>query len=405
MIVGVIGPVSDDCQMVIDLLTEDSVFQVVDGIEVIRRMDRKSISSITSKDYHKRYFLASLENAFGSCIFTGNLILSPSICEWILNNGGKIIIVSRDDLNSYDSSVLQRTGSYWEDPAIQRYELVNRFKRLYEDLSSKFGTESVFKIDLSDENSEDLLRLVEQSQSWKPSNQSGVDFDELLKIVVRKGDNTMTMEESIKRAMQELGVDLGDDTGSMPVSESVKKPTEMKKSASKRMVEIEVPVEQSTKKSEPSEEQLDELDGQLSIEDLDSGTAKENDNDDESIFVKLTDTTMALLIPEGLHLETQVIGGETFKVATVSIPDFHNHKLQELTIDKFTSSEEGPVEPKKPVEVSVIHAPGDSLEELRQEKARLDAEIKKYRAEGDLDTVNALRKQRRIIRGKINSLK
>ena len=47
----------------------------------------------------------------------------------------------------------------------------------------------------------------------------------------------------------------------------------------------------------------------------------------------------------------------------------------------------------------------DRLEELKAEKARLDGEIKKYRSEGNMDMVNSLRKQRRIVRGKINKLK
>ena len=45
------------------------------------------------------------------------------------------------------------------------------------------------------------------------------------------------------------------------------------------------------------------------------------------------------------------------------------------------------------------------LEEVKAEKARLDGEIKKYRSEGNMDMVNSLRKQRRIVRGKINKLK
>ena len=58
-------------------------------------------------------------------------------------------------------------------------------------------------------------------------------------------------------------------------------------------------------------------------------------------------------------------------------------------------------EPTKPTKTVVVSG---EISDLVAEKARLDAEIKKYRQLGDADTVNELRKQRRAVRNKINKL-
>lgn len=411
MIIGVVGPVPTDIQMITELISDESQFQVVDCLDVVRQMDRKHINSMTSKSYHKQFFLKSLENIFGVCIFTGNLVLSPEICRWIIQTGGVIVVVSRNELESYDNYTLEQTGNYWEDPAIQRYELVNRFKKLYETLASEFGINNLFKIDLSEENSEDLSRLVEFSQEWIPSTKTTKDTRELLKIVTGKEDNTMTMEESIKQAMRELGVDFGDAEASETPVKTSKPTTKPQNTRPKNPSKVE------KKTEEPHEgDDFTEID-----------TQTQELEPPQSLFVKLTDTTMALLIPEGLKMETQVIGGDKFLVATVSIPDFHSHKLQELELDGSVSqnqkkpeksADEKPVvnsevvpenKPIKPeLQVSSptnTHEISEDLSKLQAEKARLDAEIKKYRSEGNLDMVNNLRKQRRVIRGKINSLK
>lgn len=414
MIIGLVGPAASDTQLITELLTEEKSIQVVDSIDVIRLMDRKHINSLTTKDYHKKYFLKQLESELGTYIVTGNLLLSQEICQWILQDGGIIVVISRDKMESYDKSVIENTGVYWDDPNIQRYELEYKFKRLFEELQkSNDGSGNLYLVDLSDEDSEDLNQLVECSQEWMDSEHFSLSAKELVSIVTRKEDNHMTMEESIKQAMRELGVEVDDE----PTQQD--KPVEKPKTIEKK----QKPVKKVTQ--EPIMEPTDvetEVEGQMTLEEFENDSAQEESEENNSVFVKLTDTTMALLLPVGLQLEKQSIGGMEFNVATVSVPDWESRKLQELELktekqpELKTQAKTKPVETKtktpksvekKPIaqeSVKIVVESGD-LKELQEEKARLDAEIKKYRAEGDMDTVNALRKQRRAVRGKINSLK
>ena len=46
----------------------------------------------------------------------------------------------------------------------------------------------------------------------------------------------------------------------------------------------------------------------------------------------------------------------------------------------------------------------DVLTELKNQKQAIDLQIKEARADGDTELVNSLRKQRRALRNKINSI-
>lgn len=398
MIIGIVGPVEQDIQAIIEMITESHQIQVVDSVNVIRLMDRRHINSITTQVNHKKVFLKKLEQEFGTVIVTGNLILSEDICSWILENQGVLIVVSRDKLENYDEHDLDVSEEYWCDPVVQRYELELRFKRLYESLSKSYSKD-LYLIDLSNEDSEDLMSLAEVCESWSDSYQSGFTMTEIENIVDGKEDTTMTMEESIKKAMAELGVNI-DETPEEP--KQVEKP---KKKVAKKPVRVE----QVQEEPEQNDEQLD---GQMSIEDYEHEVESQESETAESIFVKISGNTMALMIPAGMKLEKQSIAGMDFEVATVPIPDLNSSKLQELYVKKTITTSKPEVEKPQKVEpekmakkpTKTIVASGN-LDDLHAEKARLDAEIKKYRAAGDMETVNALRKQRRAVRGKINSLK
>lgn len=407
MIIGLIGPVSQDIELATELLTEDKEVQVIDSIQLLRLAGRKLIGSLTTQDYHKKYVLKKFEDIFGTVIVTGNLILSEDICEWLLQEGGIIVVVSRDKLESYDEEVIKTTEKYWDEKATQKYNLEVRFKKVYERLQkSNTGTDNLYLVDLGSEDTSMLESLIESSQDWMESETTENSYEELISLIeVRKDDEDMTMEESIKKAMRELGMDVDDSDVPAEPKPVTKKP-ETKKAS--KPVKTEV-------KQQPKDDFMNQPE---------DNTESEEEAVVDSVFVKLTDTTMALLIPVGLEMEKQNIGGMEFNVATVGIPDLKNRKLQELQInktqqetEKVSKPERKPVkaeksEPKKtekpkqklekPMKVMVESG---NLDELREEKARLDAEIKKFRAAGDIDTVNSLRKQRRAVRNKINSLK
>lgn len=386
MIIGIIGPVSQENQIITELLTEEKSIQVVDGLDVVREMDRKHRNSLISKDYHKKLFLKQLESELGTYIITGNLLLSQNICSWLLKEGNTIVIVNRGNIEAYEDSVLNDTGRYLDDSNLQKYELEQRFKQTFKVLQPI--SKNLYWIDLSDEESDDLNRLVELK--LQESKTTGLETSDLISIITRKEDKNMTMEESIKKAMRELGID--NDTTIENPAPTEKKPE--KKPIEKKLVS---PIKQTQESFE-----------------------------NNSIFVKFTDTNMAILFPVEIQLERKSICGVDFNVATLPIPNLDDRKLQELelivekpeVVEK--KPEQKPVEKLELIADSQVNSPEkkktpvvntndvpelEELEELKAEKARLDGEIKKYRSEGNMDMVNSLRKQRRIVRGKINKLK
>ena len=404
MIIGVIGPVPQDIAVVSEMLTSDKEVQVVDAISVLRMADRKTINSLTVQTYHKQFFLKKLEAELGTIIVTGNMILSEDIVPWVLDNGGVVVVVSRDKFESYPKEILETTEKYWNDKLIQKYNLEVRFKKFHERLQTKNeGVGNLFLVDVSDENSEQLNELLEVSQEWSESVKSNLKNEEILEMTkVRKDDNmAVTMEESIKNAMRELGMDVdGDEPAKEEQPKPKKQPKQPKvtKRAEEKSAEDFInPPEEATKTDEP-EQQED----------------TESDEEVDAIFVKISGGHMAVLLPVGLQMERQSIGGMEFNVATVGLPDLKSTKLQELIIlpqkteqpvkrTPIISTPEKPKteQPKQPTKTVVVSG---EISDLVAEKARLDAEIKKYRQLGDVDTVNELRKQRRAVRNKINKL-
>ena len=417
MIIGLVGGVASDVADVAMVLVEDNAIQIVDAIEVLRLADRYTINSLTIQSYHKQYFLKVLENTFGTVIITGNIILSDDIIDWILENDGLIGIVSRKDMKSYDKDTLDMLKRYWDEPSTQKYHVEVRWKKLYERLKAK--GKNVYYVDVSE--SDGLEELCEVSQEWEASLKIGVSSQEILEITsIRKDDESMaeTLEESIKRCMKELGMEVTEDTlnqeqPAKPAkktekTEKTEKKEEVKKETKKTAKKAEIPeiFMNPPEEDEPNQEQPEQY--------------EQEDDEIESIFVKISDGTMALLLPAGLQMEQQVIAGMEFNVATVELPDLTSSKLQELAIKVGTQSKSQTTS-KKPQEqpktaikrqpiiaekppIKTVVVSGD-LKDLQEEKARLDAEIKKYRSLGNEEQVNALRKQRRAVRNKINALK
>lgn len=407
MIVGLVGGVPQDIYEVTSLLSKNRCIQVVDSIEILRMLDRHTINSLTVQSYHKQYFLKLLEDKFGTIIVTGNIILSEDIINWILDNYGVIVIVSRKDMNTYDVDTLKSLKKYWGESSVQKYHVETRWKNLYERLKDK----RTYYIDVSD--SESLSKLHEVAENWDDSSVCGVSSEDLVNITkIRKdGKSNMTMEESIKKAMRELGMDVDEDN-----SDETKKST---KGADKK-IEPRKKTKNLKNESVITKDFINPPEVEQNTEFEDKET-EEDTNTNDSIFVKISDGTMALLLPVGLQLEQQNIAGMNFKVATIEIPDINSTKLQELPIrtgiqgKSQSTSKKQWQQPKMVIKRQPIISDSDEsseiitissdLKKLQEEKMRLDAEIKRCRAAGDTEQVDVLRKQRRVVRKKINSLK
>ena len=112
------------------------------------------------------------------------------------------------------------------------------------------------------------------------------------------------------------------------------------------------------------------------------------------VFLKLRDGTIALLFPQNIleHLPVSKVNGQDMVQLTFRAPDLGNLNLQQLSILNVEDSE-----PTPPMEVTPTN-----LLELVQEKSKIDQAIKEARATGQDQQVKELRRQRHVLRNKIN---
>ena len=389
MIIGLIGPCDQDTQSIVDVLTDENSIQYVDGNTLVRSLDRRHMYSVVNSTTERKNILLKLKSHVDTMIVSGNLLLTEDICEWILNEGGVVCVISRGSLDSYNFTTINLTGTYWGDPGIQQYEMVTRYKEQYLALSKSYS-DNLYLVDLSDEDSEDLVSLVEESKNWKDSRVI-VEQEELVKIVQEGVGGNVTMEDSIRKAMVELGVPLDDEPKSIDTPKKMEKKMEpiSKKNVTKKNVDSKKKVTKKKVKHEIATPEVEPQ--QLTIFDIvESQEPEDNTEDESSVYVKVSENSMAIIFPKDMVLENRTIGEVDFNVVTVELPDINNHNLQELKV-RFGSSK-----PKR--------TDTSDLEAMKAEKSSLDAQIRKARSEGDTDLVNTLRKKRRTLRAKINKL-
>lgn len=210
----------------------------------------------------------------------------------------------------------------------------------------------------------------------------------------------MTMEEKIRKAMMELGLDPdGSETNDKPTKVEVKTKTEPAKES--KPASAEVP----KKKAKVIEEESIEDEPAVAVEAPEEPVEAPNVQEPQSIFMKISGNHMVLLIPDGLELNKQVIGRTTYRTITVQVPDFGG-KLYEMPLLNATPAPKPSVIARVPIFTPKPKPEADNeyLKELRKEKHKLDAEIKVARANKDDDLVKELRKHRRHIRSQINRI-
>lgn len=427
MIVAIVGSVMEDTTAVVEAISDFTEVQTVDGVRLFRELPEvngkslsvKIINHLPVSSNYKKLFLKSMENTYGEVIISGNLLLDESVLHWILSEGGAVGVVTGSKLEEYPISILEDTLKYYVDKSMQKYELETRWNLMYERLQ-KTHSDRVYLLNLYDSESEELTKLIElisseSKEHKKESNESPMEVLVNITNSCMEVNNmgNISIEESIKKAMAELGMEVEGEE----LVKSEKEPVVVTKPKTKKEKKEnpKPPVKEKTK---------------VEVEDTEN-TTEESDSP-TSIFCKISGSNMALLIPEGLTLEKRTIGNMKFDVATVSIPDFTSGKLQELPMVVET--------PKQPKLSSIMNPPENStskakktvetskqpdkqlesksktprvktevieknLDELRAEKARLDSEIKAARENRDLEKVELLRKQRRAVRKKINMMK
>ena len=369
MLIGVIGPDFDDIELVSELLTLDRTIQEFDFNKFLGLTKDTIRNCIITDDIYKDYLFKIVEKKFSTVMLTGNIMFSQDLCERFLLQGGTLVIVSR---------------GVTDDQTL-------RFNRLYEELAKR-NLQNLYLVDISQENSEELNRLLEESITWKDTPEDMLldelgAFESITNLIIGKDNDDMTIENSIEKAMRELGLNLPEQTEVSPITPVVE------------------PKKKKDKKAEPIKKR--EVTTPQEVQPI------KTQQEEQSIFVKFSENTMAILIPENIHITKQVIGDTTFNVTTVEIPDINNKSLQELSCSVTPVVSHTTPQPKKkaaePEKIKKREKTPEittyDLASLKQVKAELDQKIKEARQQGNTEEVNALRKQRRAVRAKINKLK
>lgn len=394
MIIGIVGPDVGEVQKFVQNTLAEKHIQVVDSGQILQHLQEEVLNSLMTQDYHKKYFLKNLESQLGTVVVTGNLLLNPNLCEWILENQGAVVIVP-NKLAELDSSWDSR---YWSQETVREYELEQRFNDLYKRLQ-KIHVDQLYMI--SPKQAQQI-----KIQNWSNSKIYGLDDQSLANYALGKGDENMNMEDSIRQAMKELGIELNQPAREVaPITLPIPEETQVNSSEISPETDQVLPFDEGKANTQAQQLTFPEFE--------EEEPALEEEDQQKSIFVKLTDTNMAILFPASLELDKRVIDGVEYNVVTVEIPDLNDRKLQELkSINNApavkavqpTKQTQKPIKVDELIKTSSMEDLEAHLEALKQEKVRLDVEIKQNRAAGNLDTVNVLRKQRRAIRAKINKL-
>lgn len=369
MIVGVIGT-SECVDSVIDALGKPIVH--IDSNKVLRLLTGEKLYSLLTRSYHKMYAIKAWENLLGNVVITGNLLLDSTVCSWLVKDSGNAVLVAVNDNQ-------------------------NEQKRFYDFVSKHKKNVYLLNVNEEYELPSVLIRELFNANMCTDKDLAKLSYVE---------DKNMTIEESIKKAMAELGMEVEQE--SLDTKNPVKTGTKNKKKSNKDCAEDkckDTEADEETSTSEDLDTPVCPVKKPNNRASIVNHTEETESSDDEtsSLFVKVEDGSMAILIPKNLPLKSKSIAGMDFMVATVKVPDLSLKNLQELTIvDSSTNDNSVSEVVRKPI---LIEKDEQGLQELISMKKELDEEIKINREHGNEEKVSELRKQRRAIRNKINAVK
>ena len=400
MIVAIVGASSRDTKAVAKSIAGDTL-KVIDIVEALKEelnnnegLSEVIIDKFISDDNLKKICLKGLEEEYKTIVVVGNLGLNENVLKWLQSLESSLtVVVNREGLNHFSSEELKLLRENFFSDSELVYEVENRFYDLYNHLDN--NEKSVLLNPDNDESLDNFANILEKVELLD-SNFSGRELQGILMDLLG-GRNMNNIEESIRKAMIDLGIKPDDATD--VAKDLTKHP---KSDLKEHKKSIEDKPEDEVKKSKPKEDKEDK-----------------EDTEPNSLFCKISDGRMALLIPEGIHLDSMEISGVKFKVVTTKIPDISNNNLQELeevVEDKKPQTKSKTFTHKKVLQKSsdlttetksiVKSEPfSENLDDLKDEKSRLDDAIKQARAAGNQELVESLRKERRAVRKKINAAK
>lgn len=371
MVIGVVSSTQSHVQLIKDAIATRYDFTHVTERDIVSTI---GIGKLVNCD--KAPLLDSLQDTYGNVLISGDALWSEALCQYLLTNlRGSLLI----DITLPKPGELPH-GQYWGYEGIMAWVIQSQFKRAPQ------HDGSVIYLDVDNSqfqfNMTALLETIQQHDD-------------------RRDVVNVSMEDVIKRAMKDLGIELPpaqvvtEETAPKEESE-VEKTVEMIKEtvevAAQHPTALSIeqpPTIVSTPKVAPEKKQ-----------DLNTNST----NSDSQVFLKMKDGTMALFIPVNIQLPAQVIGGVGYHTLVFTAPDLGNTGLQPLKVQNAVIPATSSVVHRHPIMTPQVTVDSPDLQQLVAQKVQLDQSIRDARAAKDEATVAELRKQRRLIRRQINAI-
>lgn len=311
-----------------------------------------------------KYWMKVLNEVYPNFCLIGNTFLQQSTLEELVNSG---------TIELYICS---------QDREIEKYKTGRMYDGLYKSLKKTCKTGLYLNIEpdayvTTYLNTEDLAKIT---------------------LVIWRETHMGEITDAITKALQGINSDVGED--------------EVKQAMANLGMSVEGYESQNTEDEPVEETQMEETKPIMNPPEPEDDESSQDDED--QMCCKISGNTMVLMFPKDTEFNSITIGDVEFNTLTVSLPDVSSTKLQVLDIiHQIQQKSEQPkivrvpiflpkeTKPEKKVQTRVENA---DLEQLRQQKAEIDAKIKQARSNNDSGLVEQLRKERRKLRAEINKL-
>ena len=215
MLVGIIGPYKPDIDTASTVFSTAGI-QVIQGNELVRSMPRVERDRVLYSNGSKLGLISSLNNSSSILAITGNVLFNEEVATSFLDcDDTYLVIVGRESENDYPEEYIRKADAYLGSHRYTSWTLTVRYQELYRSLASRHSDRLIW-VDCSIQSLDSnlgLMSLISQVAKWSDSYvKPTVNVDSLW------GDSNMTIEESIRKAMSELGIEppdkpLGDMEG------------------------------------------------------------------------------------------------------------------------------------------------------------------------------------------------
>ena len=321
-------------------------FQTITESELIKTL---GVGNLVNNSNMKIRVMDNLSTTYDHVLISSNVFLDADVCQHIIDNNGLLLVVVDDSSEEHLKSGF-----------IHKWMHHSTFKKC-------IWTYNALKCSLDRSVQDTFIQMDDH-------------FKELKIGQVRN----VTNEETIRKAMQKLGLDVDN----IPQETTSEKPKSEGTDSDTKIESVDT-VETSSKTSTSISSDVSKDQSELSSLD---------------VYIKLRDGTFALLIPADKlsQLPQSEIEGHQMLQLTFKAPDLGNTHLQQLPILNLAPNTNNEESSKLTSKMQENSTEPKELLELVQEKAKVDQAIKDARANGDEVKIKELRKQRHALRDKIN---